>query len=199
MIGTSSPIYDAILLYRLDIPQKFPKTWQALQSLTASISTKDMMIMNARAELMGENFEQIAQSFLSKSLNSFPKEVPFLAHLKGLGFWRLIAQHLFLVFGSLIPAIIVGIPLGILATFSSHHFILNFVGVIQTIPSLAFFAFLIPLLHKIGTIPALIALFFYALYPIVRNTYTGLSDIPKSIERIGHSSRTAFTRTFKDD
>ena len=67
--------------------------------------------------------------------------------------------------------------MGILATFSSRHFILNFVGVIQTIPSLAFFAFLIPLLHKIGTIPALIALFFYALYPIVRNTYTGLSDI----------------------
>jgi len=172
------PFYDAVLLYRLDIPQKFPKTWKALQSLTGSISTEDMMIMNARAELMGENFEQIAQSFLSKSLSSHPKEVSFLAHLKGFGFWRLIAQHLFLVFGSLLPAILVGIPLGILATFSSsRHFIFNFVGVIQTIPSLAFFAFLIPLLHRIGTIPALIALFFYALYPIVRNTYTGLNDI----------------------
>ena len=62
-----------------------------------------------------------------------------------------------------------------------RHVILNFVGVIQTIPSLALFAFLIPLLQKIGTIPALIALFFYALYPIVRNTYTGLSDIPNPL------------------
>lgn len=175
------PFYDAILLYRLDVPQKFPKTWKALQSLVGHISTEDMMIMNARAELIGENFEQIARSFLSKSLNSSPNEVPFLAHLKELGLWRLIAQHLFLVFGSLIPAILVGIPLGILATFSSRHIILNFVGVIQTIPSLAFFAFLIPLLQKIGTVPALIALFFYALYPIVRNTYTGLCDIPNPL------------------
>ena len=171
------PFYDAVLLYRLDVPQKFPKTWKALQSLSGSISTEDMMLLNARAELMGEKFEKIARNFLSKSSNPLPEEVSFLKHLNELGLWRLIAQHLFLVVGSLIPAILVGIPLGILATFSSRHFILNFVGVIQTIPSLAFFAFLIPLLQKIGTVPALVALFFYALYPIVRNTYTGLSDI----------------------
>jgi osmoprotectant transport system permease protein len=52
---------------------------------------------------------------------------------------------------------------------------------IQTIPSLALLAFLIPLLKQIGTLPALIALFLYALLPIVRNTYTGLSDIPSSL------------------
>jgi len=177
------PVYDAILLYRLDVPQKFPKTWKALQSLAGSVSNDDMIIMNVKAELVGENFKRIAHHFLSKSLNSFPKEVPFWEHLKELGLWNLIAQHLFLVFGSLIPAILVGIPLGILATlsFSARHFILNFVGVIHTIPSLAFFAVLIPLLHKIGVVPALIALFFYALYPIVRNTYTGLSDIQKPL------------------
>jgi osmoprotectant transport system permease protein len=165
------PFYDAILLYRLDVPQKFPQIWKALQSLAGSISNEDMLIMNARAELIGENFDQIARNFLSKkeiSMNSSPQRISFLAHLWELGLWQLTMQHLFLVFGSLIPAILVGIPLGILAaySFSSRHIILNVVGVIQTIPSLALFAFLIPFLQKIGTIPALIALFFMPYFPL---------------------------------
>ena len=49
------------------------------------------------------------------------------------------------------------------------------VGVLQTVPSLALFAMLIPLLGRIGTVPALVALALYALLPIVRNTTTGLS------------------------
>lgn len=179
------PSYDAILLYRLDVPQKFPQIWKALRSLAGSISNKDMLTMNSKAELGGKNFEQIAQDFLSKGEFSTvsSQKISFLAHLWELGLWQLIKQHLFLVFGSLIPAILVGIPLGILANYSffSRHVILNFVGIIQTIPSLAFFAFLIPLLQKIGTVPALIVLFFYALFPIVRNTYTGLSNIPSPL------------------
>jgi osmoprotectant transport system permease protein len=177
------PVYDAILLYRLDVPQKFPQIWKALQTLSGSISNEEMLIMNARAELAGESFDKIARDFLSNSTDSSAQKTSFLQHFWVRGLWRLTKQHLFLVFGSLIPAIFVGIPLGILATFSFslRHIILNFVGIIQTIPSLALFVFLIPLLQKIGTIPALIALFFYALYPIVRNTYTGLSDIPNPL------------------
>lgn len=173
------PLYDAILLYRLDVPQKFPQIWKALQTLSGRISNEEMLFMNARAELDGENFEKIAHNFLSNRADSHKPS--FLQYVGDLGLWRMTKQHLFLVFGSLIPAILVGIPLGILANFSSRHLILNFVAVIHTIPSLALFAFLIPLLQKIGTIPALIALFFYALYPIVRNTYTGLSDIPNPL------------------
>ncbi len=177
------PVYDAVLLYRLDVPQKFPQIWKALQKVSGSISNEKMLMMNAKAELSGENFEKIARNFLSNSTDSASQETSFLEFLSDLGLWRLIKQHLFLVFASLIPAIIVGISLGILATFSFSFqlIILNFVGIIQTIPSLALFVFLIPLLQKIGTTPALIALFFYALYPIVRNTYTGLSDIPKPL------------------
>ncbi len=173
------PNYEAVLLYRLDVPQKFPQIWTALQTLSGRISNEEMLMMNARAELDGENFEKIARNFLSHATESH--ETSFLQYVWDLGLWRMIKQHLFLVFASLIPAILVGIPLGILANISSRHIILNSVGVIQTIPSLALFAFLIPLLQKIGTIPALIALFFYALYPIVRNTYTGLSDIPNPL------------------
>ena len=66
------PIYDAILLYRLDVPQKFPQIWKALQTLSGSISNEEMLIMNARAELDGENFEKIARNFLSKSQRILP-------------------------------------------------------------------------------------------------------------------------------
>lgn len=181
------PHYDALLLYRLDVPDKFPRTWKALQSLEGTITNEKILIMNAQAELLGESFEWIAQRFLPAkevSMESPYKRVSFLSLLFESNLWNLTKQHLFLVFGSLIPAILVGILLGVLAahSFSSRYFILHLVGVIQTIPSLAFFAFLIPLLQQIGTIPALIALFFYALLPIVRNTYTGLNDIPKPLK-----------------
>ena len=78
-----------------------------------------------RAELEGENFEKIARNFLSNSTDSSAQKISFLQYLWDLGLWRLTKQHLFLVFGSLIPAILVGIPLGILATFSfltTFHF-----------------------------------------------------------------------------
>ena len=180
------PLYDAILLYRLGIPEKFPKTWEAFRSLEGAISNHHMQTMNARAELLGESFEKIAEHFLpTKDISmSIPySRSSFLDHLFGPNLWQLIKQHLFLVFGSLIPAIFVGIFLGILSNYSPilSAFILNLVGVIQTVPSLALFAFLIPMLKQIGTVPALIALFLYALLPIVRNTYTGLKDIPKSL------------------
>jgi osmoprotectant transport system permease protein len=61
--------------------------------------------------------------------------------------------------------------------------VLGAVGVIQTIPSLALFAFLIALLGTIGTVPALIALFLYALLPIVRNTYAGLEAVGKGMRQ----------------
>ena len=61
--------------------------------------------------------------------------------------------------------------------------VLGTVGVIQTIPSLALFAFLIALLGTIGTVPALIALFLYALLPIVRNTHAGLEAVGKGMRQ----------------
>lgn len=185
------PLYDALLLYRLDVPQRFPQTWAAFQSLKGSISNEEMLQMNARAELLGESFEQIAKRFLSQkrnfsekvSLESSYTKPSFLSLLFEPNLLQLTKQHLFLVFGSLIPAILLGIPIGILAAYSlpTRHIILNLVGIIQTIPSLALLAFLIPLLQQIGTVPALIALFLYALLPIVRNTYAGLSDISKPL------------------
>jgi osmoprotectant transport system permease protein len=91
-------------------------------------------------------------------------------------------QHLFLVAVSLSAAILIALPLGIVAARWStlSQPILSGVGLIQTIPSLALLAFLVPMLH-LGVKPALMALFLYSLLPIVRNTFTGLRDIPQHV------------------
>jgi osmoprotectant transport system permease protein len=109
----------------------------------------------------------------------------FLKVLFGPDFWKLTREHLLLVFVSLAASIAVGVPLGILAhkVRTATQVVLGVVGVIQTIPSLALFAFLIALLGVIGTVPALIALFLYALLPIVRNTYAGLEGIGKGMRQ----------------
>ena len=59
-------------------------------------------------------------------------------------------------------------------------------GVLQTIPGIALLAFMIPLLG-IGTVPALVALFIYSLYPIVRNTYSGVRDADPVAVNAGHA------------
>lgn len=93
---------------------------------------------------------------------------------------RLLGQHLLLVFGSLALAALVGVPLGVLAWQRPRlaGLLLGTVGVLQTVPSLALLAFLIALLGVIGFVPALLALFVYALLPIVRNTHAGLAGVP---------------------
>ncbi len=99
-------------------------------------------------------------------------------------FWGLCAEHLLvLVVYPIFLAIIVAIPLGILATRWRYIQVLSlaFANLMQTIPSLALLAILIALGFGIGNKPAIIALFLYSLLPILRNTYTGITNIDKGI------------------
>src|SRR6185295_11992429 len=171
--------------YRLDVPQRFPDAWAKLQKLERRIDEKTMIRLNAAAELQGRSFAEAAALLDAGPENIKKSERKFLSVLFGPDFWRLTGEHLVLVFVSLAASIAAGIPLGILCEKKKQlsQFILGFVGVIQTIPSLALFAFLIALLGTIGTVPALIALFLYALLPIVRNTYTGLEGIGKGMRQ----------------
>jgi osmoprotectant transport system permease protein len=91
-------------------------------------------------------------------------------------------EHLILTGLSTSIAILCGLPLGILIAKISRFRgpVLGITGIIQTVPSLAMLAFLLPLLG-IGTTPAIVALSLYALLPIVRNTYTGLINIQPEI------------------
>jgi osmoprotectant transport system permease protein len=113
-------------------------------------------------------------------------------------FWREARQHLVLAFGSMAAACLVGIPIGV----ASHRLrslrtvVLQGLGIVQTIPSIALFGLLmaplgaiaasIPLaaalgIKGIGATPAFIALFLYALFPIVANTIAGLTQVPAAV------------------
>lgn len=90
--------------------------------------------------------------------------------------------HIGLTFISLLIAVLIGLPLGILIARRQKlaGVVLSIAGVLQTIPSIALLGFMIPLLG-IGPLPAIIALFLYALLPIIRNTYTGIKEVNPNI------------------
>jgi osmoprotectant transport system permease protein len=90
-------------------------------------------------------------------------------------------QHIELVVLSMVIAIVVGLPLGIIVTRvpSLRSWIIGGAGILQTIPSLALLGFMIPL-FGIGINTAIAALFLYSLLPIIRNTYTGIQDVDRS-------------------
>ncbi|HEV7803394.1 MAG TPA: glycine betaine ABC transporter substrate-binding protein [Burkholderiales bacterium] len=182
-----SPPYDAVVLYRLDFPGRFPRSWAALQSLENRISTPRMAAMNAQVELDGKRFSEVAQAFLASPSGATADVTArstarrsFISVLLGPDLGRLTFQHLELVLASLIPAVAVGLPLGIWAARSrrASPIIMALVGLMQTVPALALLAFLITLMGRIGPAPAIVALFLYGLLPIVRNTASGLSDLP---------------------
>jgi len=106
----------------------------------------------------------------------------------GESFWHKLARwtlrHLELAGFSLLLAVMVGIPLGIFASRggAAGQAILAFASIVQTIPSLALLALLVPLpFFGISARTAIAALFLYGLLPIIRNTASGLQDIPRSL------------------
>lgn len=116
-------------------------------------------------------------------------------HSRADSFWREARQHLMLAFGSMAAACLVGVPLGIAAHRQKtlRAVAMQSLGIVQTIPSIALFGLLmaplgavaasVPLaaalgIRGIGAAPAFIALFLYALLPIVANSIAGLSGVP---------------------
>jgi osmoprotectant transport system permease protein len=92
-------------------------------------------------------------------------------------------QHIGLTFVSLFIAVLVGLPLGIFITRKQQFSgaILGVAGVLQTVPSIALLGFMIPLLG-IGAKPAIVALLLYALLPIIRNTFTGITGVDAAVK-----------------
>ena len=191
------PRYDAMLLYRLDTAQRFPQAWRAIGQLQGKISERDMIGMNAAAELDGQPFADVARRWLAKQESAASGQAAAAAPgperakrslggvLFGPDLGRLTGEHVMLVVLSVLLACMVGIPLGVLAAFRPRlrQPVLALTGVLQTVPSLALLAMLIPLLGMIGTVPALVALFVYALLPIVRNTCTGILGVPPGLRQ----------------
>ena len=190
------PKYDAVLLMRTGVDTS------ALQRLTGTITAQAMIAMNGEVELDGRSFAEVAHRFLvgrgivgaasavaggtdasSTSTSQARAKPGLLDRLFAPDLARLTGEHLLLVFASLAVAIVVGVPIGVAAWRwpRASGFLLGFVAVLQTIPSLALLAFLIALVGSIGIVPALIALFVYALLPIVRNTHAGLQGVSRGM------------------
>jgi osmoprotectant transport system permease protein len=174
------PKYDAVLLMRSALDAR------PLAKLEGRIDETTMIAMNAQVELDGQSFAEVARRFVAGvGHDGATTRNGFMQRLFGADFMRLALQHLMLVFGSLAIAIGVGVPLGVAAWRWPRcaGWVLGGVAVLQTIPSLALLAFLIALLGSIGLVPALIALFLYALLPIVRNTHAGLAGVPEGLSQ----------------
>lgn len=180
------PAYEAVWLYRTDLEEKHPEIARELKRLEGRISEPDMQEMNRRVQVDKAKEKEVAATFLKSTLGLEQVETgeDTLIH-------RVLEtslEHLLLVVPSLIAAVLVAIPLGIIAARRPliGRVILGFTGVLQTIPSLALLLFMIPVMKFLvdrgtGVPPAVAALFLYSLLPIVRNTHTGLTSISPSL------------------
>ena len=174
------PGYDAVFLYRLSLPTP---AITALRRVEGTLDEAGMIRLNAEAE-RARNYTRAANLYFEDRPGSTTPN----AFGAGESFWhkltRWTLRHLELAGFSLLLAVIIGIPLGILASRSGPvgHGILGFASVVQTIPSLALLALLVPLpFFGISVRTAIAALFLYGLLPIVRNTASGLQDIPRAL------------------
>ena len=181
------PDYMVLLVYRKDLQARATTALSAMHKLESSISEAEMVAMNARAKLDKVPATQVAAEFL-RTRFGLGVQVQHQGLIERL--WQRTGEHLLLVALSLVAAIFIAVPLGVVASRQPRlgQVLLGVVGVVQTIPALALLVLMIPF-SGIGMPSALAALFLYSLLPIVRNTYTGLRDIPlplrESAEALG--------------
>ena len=170
------PKYEAVFLFRTSMRKD---AIAALRKLGGTLDETRMVRLNAEAERT-KNYTKAANLYFQNATGSRVRTGESFPHK--LARWTL--RHLQLAGSSLLLAIIVGIPLGIFASRGGvvGHAILGFASIVQTIPSLALLALLVPLpFFGISARTAIAALFLYGLLPIVRNTASGLQDIPRSL------------------
>ncbi len=171
------PQYKAVFLYRLTLPET---AIAILRKFEGTLDEKRMIQLNAEAERT-KNYSRAADLYFQDT-NS-PRQTrtgESLTHK----LIRWTSRHLELAGISLLLSIIVGIPLGIAASRGGAigHAILAVTSAVQTIPSLALLALLVPVpFFGISPRTAIAALFLYGLLPIVRNTATGLQDIAQPV------------------
>jgi len=170
------PVYDAIIVCRDDVPDSIQ---QSLNRLGGRIDEMTMTKMNARATLDREPEAQIAANFLRDRLSV---SVEAKVKSRSARIWQRTQEHLAMVGISLGLAVLVAVPLGIVAFYRRGigRVVFAIADTLQTLPALALLVFLIPWLG-IGYAPAIVALFLYSVLPILRNTYTGLADIPREL------------------
>jgi osmoprotectant transport system permease protein len=184
------PPYDAAALVRGAVAREQPGVVAALTELSGRVDVGRMRRWNERVEIKAEDAAVVARDALAElGLTASSGDDPGTGRRASTVadtslrtyLWarrselaRLTARHLLLAGVSLILAVAVAVPLGLLVSrTTAAPSVVRAVGVLQTIPGLALLAFLLPLMG-IGFVPAVVALFLYSLYPIVQNTVAGV-------------------------
>ena len=188
------PHYEAAALVRGKTLSQFPDLGPILTLLTNALNAEEMRKLNLRTQEGGESIEQVAHDALSTlGLVGSETMVTPASSKPGLGsyLWehrstliRRIAEHIGLSGVALLLGVFLSLPLGLYLERNRPWAepTIKFVGMFQTIPSIALLAFMIPL-FGVGALPAIMALWIYSLFPMVRNTYTGLRDAaPSAVE-----------------
>jgi osmoprotectant transport system permease protein len=176
------PEYRAVFLYRGDLAERAPAAVDQLRRLEGQIAAPTMQALNKSAKIDGVDERRVAAQFLNDEIG-LVQQVTVQLDSRIERVWQRTREHALLVGLSLLLAIVVAIPLGIVAakTGGGGQTILVIVGIIYTVPALALLAMMVPPLG-LGRVPAITALFLYSLLPIVWNTYTGLKGIDRKLE-----------------
>ena len=186
------PPYQAAALVGARLPREAPRAVLALEALSGRITEATMRRLNRRVEVDNEPIARVAADAIGElglgagGAETAAGEARGDAGRQPLGAYlatqaptllRLTLRHLLLVGISLAAAVLLAMPLGLLLERAPRaaEGAIRAVGLLQTIPGIALLAFMIPLLG-IGVVPALVALLLYSLYPILRNTYTGVRN-----------------------
>jgi osmoprotectant transport system permease protein len=183
------PPYEAAAVTSADLNRRAPAAIAALTLLSGRLDENTMRSLNRRVEIDGEDIHRVAADELGRLelVTSAHTATPvtrlgqrsFASYMwdRRVQLLAMTARHVELVAVALFAAVIVALPLGLALerARAAAESVIGGLGVLQTIPSIALLAFVIPL-FGVGVVPALVALWLYALYPIARGTYTGVRD-----------------------
>ena len=194
------PPYDAAALVRGETLEQHPELASILSLLTNALTSERMRALNLRIQEQGEAIPRVAHEAL-RSLNLVQEELKsdtlttqkstslfsYMWERRGTLLVRT-GEHLGLAGLGLLLGIILAIPLAFILERwrTGAETMIRLIGMSQTIPSIALLAFMIPL-FGVGPLPAIMALWIYALYPIVRNTFSGLRDAAPSVVETGQA------------
>lgn len=195
------PPYQAAPLVGARLAATDPKAIAVLGELGGQLDVGRMRALNERVEVAGEPVASVARDALTR-LGLVGAAGPGQAVRRDTGrvsfgrymirqrgtIGRLALRHIELVGLSLLVAVLIAVPLGLALERAAGkaEAVIRGVGVLQTIPGIALLAFMIPLLG-IGVVPALAALVLYSLYPIMRNTFTGVRDADSAAVASAHA------------
>ena len=200
------PPYEAAALVSPSLTSDVPGAVVALSELSGRIDVGLMRALNRRLEVDGASVDVVARAALDtlglivaarrdstrvadvgarpSARQSFVRAI----FVERVAFARRVLRHLLLSSVSLVLAALVAIPFGLALERrrALAEPLVRVTGLLQTIPGIALLAFMIPVLG-IGVVPALVALFVYSLYPIVRNTYSGVRDADSAAVNAAHA------------